>query len=106
MSEKSPSYMVGPGGARPVPVKMLRFKTGITVELPKRPAATTVADETMQLGADGVMVERPINIPRYKINYLPWLGMHAISFFQPGEKEPLGKPILIPREWATMEPME
>jgi len=108
MSEekKVPAWMIGPGGAKPIRVQKLRFRTGITVDLPKSAAAKYVADDSLpQDGQPAPEVERT-NIPRYKIYYLPWLGQYAVAYYPAASKEQFGRSAWIPREWAQADPAE
>ncbi|HKP08490.1 MAG TPA: hypothetical protein VJU58_14650 [Microbacterium sp.] len=101
---KPPVYMAGPAGARPVRVKMLRFRTGITCELPGgKAAATTVSANYYATMPDG---SRRVNDHRYRIEYLPWVGCHLVLHYRPSEEEPSGEPVMIPREWAQWVPAE
>jgi hypothetical protein len=93
-----PAYMVGPGGAQPIPVKLLRCRTGITMELPGRDGAAKV------MCADDSKAGQ-INIPRRKIYLLPWLGSYCIMYYNAGETEPTGEPLMVPREWCQWVPM-
>jgi len=105
--KKQPEWMNGPGGAKPIRIRQLRFRTGITVDLPKSAAAKYVVDESITRDEKGRMpTEERINIPRYKIHYVPWLGEFAVTFFPAGGTEQFGAPTWVPREWAQAEPAE
>lgn len=98
--------MTGPGGVKPIRVKSMRLRKDCPAELPKKSAATVVADESMTRGPDGKLKPEQVNIPRYRIYYLPWLATLAVFYVEAGEREPKSPPVMIPREWGTWEPAE
>jgi hypothetical protein len=107
---KPPAYMIGPGGARAIPVKQLRIPAGSShvMELPGNAAAKTISDDGLTRGADGLLHEAAPNKPRNKISYLPWLGCFAVECFRPsdGGLASVGPVTMIPREWAQWVPIE
>jgi len=98
----------GPAGARPIPVAILKFRNGVTYDFPKKPVATAIGDDRFEQSKDtgqwSAKSQEQVNKPRYRIVYLPWAGLHAVTFYPAGEVRPFGSPVFIPREWASWEP--
>lgn len=109
-ADKTPAILLGPNGARAVPVKQLRIPAGSgnVMELPGNAAAKTISDDGMIRNAAGEMVEAAPNKPRTKIWYLPWLGCYAVLSLRPddGKLVPVGPMTMVPREWAQWIPLE
>lgn len=99
---KPPAYLTGPGGAQPIPVKSLRCRGGIVMELPAKPACANLSANFYEKGPDGKI---RTNQPRYRIDYLPWLGAYCVVFYASSETQPTGEPVLIPREWCQWVPV-
>lgn len=78
-----------------IPVKMLKFRNGITVDLPGKPTAS------------GLVSSEPKNQAFYRIAYLPRIRMHRVEFYAPGPKKDR-KPadvVFVPEGWATWSPL-
>ncbi len=105
-----PAILIGPNGARAIPVKQLRIPaaSGNVMELPGNAACKTISDDGKMRSADGTMVDSPPNKPRNKIWYLPWLGYFAVECLRPndGTLQPVGPMTMIPRDWVQWVPFE
>lgn len=76
-----------PREREPIPVKVLRFRHGETVEIPGKPGASSV--ETVTHGAKSWIVE-----------YLPWMRHHRVTF---KEHEKATRVVHIHESWGTWE---
>lgn len=104
---KPPWYMVGPNNQKPVPVAVLQFRSGEMFDFAKKPNARAVGDQRFvkdpQTGAWKTK-EDQINAPRFRIWYLPWMGYFVVVYLVAGERDPVGQPTFVPREWCAWEP--
>lgn len=107
-ARKPETDWMAPGSPRAVSVASLRFRTGTTVDLPSAAGKSGITDERFERDPLTRVWRRKAteqtNTHRYRITYLPWLGMFAVVHHAPSELAPSGPPTMIPREWASWEP--